>query len=331
MFKFLALLVAVVSANVMNLDDMAVRQNMVDEINEMNTTWTASADQGSFFDGMTLRQAKGLCGAWLSPADPADEPMNEIFIEAPTSFDSAKKWPQCKTIMDIRDQSECGSCWAVAAAEAMTDRYCTYLGGKNKKYLSVQLSAGDLMSCCKSCGSGCEGGFPGAAWNYWNQVGLPDLKCDPYPFPKCEHHIPKNHYPKCPSTVFPTPQCNMTCDTTGKKPTQMYFGQTSFSLNGEAKFQQEIMTNGPIEVTFEVYEDFLTYKSGVYKHVSGRFLGGHAVKAVGWGVTAQGTKYWIINNSWNKDWGMNGQFWILRGVNECGIESSGTAGAPKPF
>ena len=47
---------------------------------------------------------------------------------------------------------------------------------------------------------------------------------------------------------------------------------------------------------------------GVYKHVTGSVLGGHAVKLLGWGVE-NGTKYWLLANSWNTDWGENG--WIL--------------------
>ena len=87
------------------------------------------------------------------------------------------------------------------------------------------------------------------------------------------------------------------------------------------------MTNGPIEVAFTVYNDFLTYKSGVYHHASGSALGGHAVKMIGWGVENE-TPYWIIMNSWNEGWGDNGQFKIRRGNNECGIESQGVAGLP---
>ncbi|PAV79919.1 hypothetical protein WR25_23894 [Diploscapter pachys] len=48
-------------------------------------------------------------------------------------------------------------------------------------------------------------------------------------------------------------------------------------------------------------------------------MGGHAVKLVGWG-TENGTPFWRIANSWNADWGENGYFRILRGVDECGIE-----------
>lgn len=43
------------------------------------------------------------------------------------------------------------------------------------------------------------------------------------------------------------------------------------------------MTNGPVEASFTVYNDFLTYKEGVYHHVSGSSLGGHSVKIIGWG------------------------------------------------
>ena len=90
----------------------------------------------------------------------------------------------------------------------------------------------------------------------------------------------------------------------------------------------EISTNGPVEAAFTVYEDFELYKSGVYQHVHGISLGGHAVKIVGYGVE-NGTPYWRIANSWNETWGENGFFKILRGSNHCGIEDDIYAGLPK--
>ena len=51
-----------------------------------------------------------------------------------------------------------------------------------------------------------------------------------------------------------------------------------------SKIQTEIMTKGPVQAMFTVYSDFLSYKSGVYHHVTGQELGGHSVKIVGWGV-----------------------------------------------
>ena len=90
---------------------------------------------------------------------------------------------------------------------------------------------------------------------------------------------------------------------------------------------QEIMTNGPVEATFKVYADFPSYKSGVYQHVTGAYLGSHAVKMIGWGVE-KNQKYWMVANSWNPTWGAYGFFKILRGSNECGIESLIVAGLP---
>ena len=62
------------------------------------------------------------------------------------------------------------------------------------------------------------------------------------------------------------------------------------------------MTSGPVETRFNVYSDFMSYKSGVYTHTSGYLEGGHAVKLLGWGVEG-GKHYWLCANSWNTSWG----------------------------
>lgn len=85
------------------------------------------------------------------------------------------------------------------------------------------------------------------------------------------------------------------------------------------------MQYGTVSVALSVYEDFEAYSSGVYQHVTGKYLGGHAIKMIGWGVD-NGTPYWICVNSWNSYWGEQGTFRILRGSNECGIEGSVVAG-----
>jgi cysteine peptidase C len=308
--------------------DMALTESFVNSINAAQKDWTASTQQGAFFEDINMKSAKQLMGVRWGPKILPRKTF-DARVSLPASFDSSVNWPSCVTIMQIRDQSACGSCWAFGGAEAMSDRYCTVLGSTNSKYDDIEISAGNLMSCCASCGDGCNGGFPEAAWQYWQETGLPTRQCDPYPFPKCEHHISGGQYPPCPKNEYPTPQCNTTCSD-GSVPT-LYYGSSAYSLSGEQDIMQEIMTNGPIEVAFTVYSDFLTYKSGVYRHITGSVLGGHAVKMIGWGVTPAGVKYWIVNNSWNQDWGNKGQFWILRGVDECGIEDSGAAGMPATF
>lgn len=73
----------------------------------------------------------------------------------------------------------------------------------------------------------------------------------------------------------------------------------------------------------------LYFFSGVYQHVKGNKVGGHAVKLLGWG-TENNTDFWWCANSWNTDWGGYGGFFkIKRGTNECNIESDVVAGKPK--
>lgn len=128
--------------------------------------------------------------------------------------------------------------------------------------------------------------------------------------------------------MFATPTCTTTCSDneyqTAYK-TDKHHAKSSYSIKSEENIQRELMEHGSISVAFTVYEDFELYKEGVYQHVTGAPLGGHAVKMIGWGVE-NGTPYWICVNSWNNLWGEGGTFRILRGSNECGIESSCVAG-----
>ena len=57
----------------------------------------------------------------------------------PEFFDARKKWPNCKTIQQIRDQGSCGSCWAFGAVEAISDRICIASGQKNKSKFLVKI------------------------------------------------------------------------------------------------------------------------------------------------------------------------------------------------
>jgi cysteine peptidase C len=297
-------------------------EELAERINSIpNLPWKASHSNGRTVTGASLQQIKALMGVkkhLKNPLPPKIFSAAELAMTLPTSFDAATQWPDCPTIQHIRDQSACGSCWAVAAAESMSDRYCT--GGK---HANLEISAVNILSCCWYCGSGCSGGDPNSAWSFWTTTGLLSDACQPYPFPKCDHHTTKGPYPPCPSATYNTPACSNACSGAGN--TTLYKGSSSYSLSGEASFMAELYKNGPFEVAFDVYEDFLAYSGGVYVQTSSQYLGGHAVRLVGWGEL-NGVKYWKIANSWNADWGLNGYFLIRRGTDECGIEDSGSAG-----
>ena len=300
-------------------------QEHVDYINGLNTTWKAEITKRF----RTEDEARSLCGSLKGgPTLPRKKivPLKAI----PDTFDARTQWPDCPSISLIRDQGACGSCWAFGAVESMSDRYCISFAEQ------VNISAQDLNSCCRSCGQGCDGGYPEAAWNWWKATGIvtgglyeSGNGCQPYTIAACSHHEPGPLAP-C-GNIEPTPECAKTCESSYTTPyaTDKHKGASAYAVSSNvADIQTEIMTHGPVEAAFDVYSDFLTYKSGVYQHTSGSLDGGHAIKILGWG-TENGTPYWLVANSWNPSWGDNGYFLILRGKNECGIESGVVAGLPE--
>jgi cathepsin B len=55
-----------------------------------------------------------------------------------------------------------------------------------------------------------------------------------------------------------------------------HFGDSVYAILPEqTQIETEIFENGPVETTFDVYADFLAYKSGVYQHTTGSLLGAH--------------------------------------------------------
>jgi cathepsin B len=305
---------------------------LVDYINSLGTTWKAGHNART--KKMSLEAIKGLMG--VKPYDPLSLPItnnDHLPNDIPDTFDARTQWPKCTSIGEIRDQSNCGSCWAVAAAEAISDRICISTDE------IVDISALDLMSCCRACGQGCEGGYPPQAWQYWARTGLvtgglyQSKGCEPYPLPPCEHHINSTHYPACSQSTAPTPKCASSCQSGYNVPygQDKHFGAKAYGVSSSVEaIQKEIQANGPVEADIDVYDDFLSYKSGVYQHTTGSNLGGHAIKILGWG-TENNTPYWLVANSWNADWGDKGYIKFIRGKDDCGIESGINAGTPKKY
>jgi cathepsin B len=324
---FFVLILAMAMAK--HLSGKAMNPNMIEAINNTpNVKWTAGVNNR--FNDATLRQIANLCGVLPSSGLHQEKAVDTVAASIPDSFDARENWPQCPIIGKVWDQADCGSCWAFGATEAWSDRLCIGTDGA----FQLPLSTADLTSCCGwSCGQGCNGGELPGAWSYIKKNGLVtgglNLEtdtCYPYPLASCDHHV-NGTRPPCGNTV-PTPKCQKSCqagyplnfDADKHKASKVY----PISSKVDA-IQTEIMTHGPIEAAFSVYADFPLYKSGVYHHVSGSYLGGHAIKILGWGVE-DGTAYWLVANSWNEDWGNKGYFRILRGSNECGIEADGYAG-----
>jgi len=335
--KLLIVLVAVVGAACAAPQDFPDFGLLTDEeiffINKVQNKWTAGrnfhpsyASTVKRWMGVDMDKAKKFAEATL--------PIKTDFglvKDLPDTFDPRTKWANCPSLKEVRDQGNCGSCWAFGAVESMTDRICIASNGAKNFHLSAE----DVLSCCRTCGDGCNGGYPAAAWSYYDRDGVvtggqynSKEGCQPYEIQACDHHV-VGHLQPCTGDAK-TPKCSKSCESgyNGTFKDDKHFGAKSYMVSGEQNIMEELVNKGPVEAAFTVYSDFLAYKTGVYSHTSGQALGGHAVKVMGYG-TENGDKYWLVANSWNPDWGDAGFFKIKRGTDECGIEGQIVAGEPK--
>jgi len=281
----------------------------ISRLNEEASTWVAGVNP--FFEGLTFDDARALLGTQpLDITDYLDECLpDEAYasnVDIPSDFDARTKWPGL--IHPIRDQQRCGSCWAFSASEVLSDRVAI-ASGKASPVLSPE----DMVSCDGS-DHGCHGGNLPLAWGYLKSTGIVTDACFPYS-----------------AGNGTAPSCSQTCADGEAWSSSKVKVASAYAINGVANIQQELMTNGPVQVAFMVYKSFMSYKSGVYQKQRLEFVpeGGHAVKLMGWG-TEDGTDYWLVANSWNTFWGLDGFFKIKRGSNECGIEKMGPPYAGMP-
>jgi len=89
-------------------------------------------------------------------------PVNGVYAKTtvtatPAEFDARTQWPNY--VHAVRDQQQCGSCWAFGASEAFSDRWAIATQGK----VNVVLSPEDMVSC-DSSDYGCGGGYMENAW-----------------------------------------------------------------------------------------------------------------------------------------------------------------------
>merc|ERR1712151_3994 len=306
----------------------------IEHVNNSSANWVAGVN--SKFEGASLKEIKSIMGTVVDEDWSISLPEKREYavtdFTAPDSFDARTQWPECESVINhVRDQSNCGSCWAHGTTEALNDRACIASGGSVTELYSVS----DTTACCGflSCQSmGCNGGQVGTPWNWFESKGVvtggdfgDGKMCYDYTMEKCAHHVESTTLKSCDDVKQVAPTCESSCpsnssiDYSGDKK----HASSSYAVRTVDKIKEEISTKGTVTAAFTVYEDFLTYKSGVYRHTTGNALGGHAIKLIGYG-TENGDDYWLAVNSWNDTWGDKGTFKILQG--DCGINRQVHAG-----
>ncbi|EGG17589.1 hypothetical protein DFA_08585 [Cavenderia fasciculata] len=290
-----------------NMGAPVLNDKFIQNHNSKNAPWVAK--RNARFEGHTIGQVMAMMGTKKVINNNAAPSIKIVDASIPSTFDAREQWPGC--VHAVLNQEQCGSCWAFSSSEALSDRLCI----ASKGQVNVTLSPQALVACDDIGNQGCNGGVPQLAWEYMEWKGLPTFECYPYTAGNGTDGT-----------------CQRQC-ADGSAMT--YYRAKPFSMttcNSVACIQNEIITYGPVVGTMMVYQDFMSYSSGVYVYDgTAELLGGHAIEIVGWGTDATSKlDYWIVKNSWSAAWGgLDGYFWIQRGTNMCGIDHDASASQAK--
>lgn len=211
----------------------------------------------------------------------------------------------------------CGSCWAHAATYVMSDRIKIQ---RKAAWPDINISPQVLLSCDK-VNRGCSGGWPLLAFKYMNESGITDETCSPYQSRGHRNGL----------DCSPLVECMSCSPSKGCFPVEeykKYFIYDYGFVAGEADMMEEVSAWGPIACTVAVTPALHEYTGGIFIDDTGRKNRDHEVEIVGYGEE-NGVKFWEIRNSWGSNWGENGFFRLVRGVDNLGIETNCSWAGPR--
>ena len=189
----------------------------------------------------------------------------------------------------VTNQGRCGSCVAFAAVGTFEAQMNI---ANNWPNLNMNFSEAQLFSCG---GGGCNRGWRNSsASSRLRNRGVTDEACLPYTS----------------GANGKDQSCSDACSNSSER---SYKIRRAESVGGWYPNENDLIDAlklGPVLSRMSVYEDFIAYKSGIYRHTTGGYLGGHAVVIVGYD---KNERYWIVKNSWGTDWGEDGYFNIQFG------------------
>ncbi|MFM8269547.1 MAG: C1 family peptidase [Pseudomonadota bacterium] len=281
-------------------------RDLKNQLARRGATWSAGETSVSRF---SEQEKKNLLGMQL------DEGFGDVFKSKnpvqnralPSKFDWRNK-DGVNYASPMLNQANCGSCVAFSAIGALeTQMNIT----NNTPHSPWAFSPQHLFACG---GGACQNGWhPMMAVQFMQKTGVPDESCFPYTSGGDGKDL----------------ACSQTCSDASKRSIKITgYSQPSFFFQDQNAVKEALM-KGPLMTSMLVYEDFIFYKSGVYKHTTGSQLGGHAITMMGWDDSA---KAWIVRNSWGEDWGEKGYFRIAYddasglGNQTWGIEVPSTKG-----
>ncbi len=222
-------------------------------IREKGARWTTAE---SWVSRLSKDEMKALCGTRRERVPPGKARVITLpSLALPAHFD----WRDNKGnfVTSVKNQGACGSCWDFAAV-AQTESWWKIQN--NDASTNLDLSEQFILSC----GEGdCNGASIGLALDFIDTVGVPTESCFPY---QADDSVP----------------CSDACGSWASQSVNIPgWGYVTLSETVRENIKQAVYRQ-PVAASFSVYQDFSQYGGGVYQHVWGDYLAGHAVLIVGW-------------------------------------------------
>jgi cathepsin L len=266
-------------------------KKIIDEHNAKGLSWEMGVNQ---FTDLTQQEFSDTFLGYIPRQNDYYRSLNLHVAPEGQILAADLDWRTKGAVTPIKDQAQCGSCWAFSTTGSVEG------ANQIKSGQLVSVSEQQLVDCAGSAGNqGCNGGLMDDAFNYIiKNKGLGSEASYPY----------TAHDGKCKQVP--------SVSTVSKF--------TDVGKNDEKGLMSAVNIE-PVSVAVDA-QSWSSYKKGVMTGLCGKSLD-HGVLAVGYG-TDGANDYWLVKNSWGVSWGESGYIRLVRDKNECGIAAAASYPTP---